>query len=162
MELAFAGLHQLCAPMLGHLERLPRPQRDALRVAFSLQEGGAPDRFLVALAALSLLAEVAEEQPLVCLIDDAQWLDQESTLTLTFVARRLLAERIAMVFAVRESSEPGALCVLPELVVEALGEADARLLLTSGIPGLVDRRVRDRIVGEAHGNPLALMELPPG
>jgi DNA-binding CsgD family transcriptional regulator len=162
MELAFAGLHQLCAPVLGHLERLPGPQRDALRVAFGLQEGGAPDQFLVALAALSLLAEVAEERPLVCLIDDAQWLDQASTLTLTFVARRLLAERIAMVFAVRASGEPGALDNLPALVVEALGEADARLLLTSGIPGLVDDRVCDRIVAETRGNPLALMELPRG
>jgi DNA-binding CsgD family transcriptional regulator len=162
MELAFAGLHQLCAPMLGDVERLPGPQRDALRVAFGLQQGGAPDRFLVALAALSLLAEVAEEQPLVCLIDDAQWLDQASTLTLTFVARRLLAERIAMVFAVRESGRPGALDDLPELVVGALGDADARRLLTSGIPGLVDRRVRDRIVAETRGNPLALMELPRG
>jgi hypothetical protein len=104
MELAFAGLHQLCAPMLGHLERLPSPQRDALRVAFGLQQGGAPDQFLVALAALSLLAEDAEASPLVCLIDDAQWLDQASTLTLTFVARRLLAERIAMVFAARKST----------------------------------------------------------
>ena len=106
MELAFAGLHQLCAPMLGDLERLPGPQRDALRVAFGLQPGEAPDPFLVALATLSLLAEVSEASPLVCLIDDAQWLDQASTVTLTFVARRLLAERIAMVFAVRQSGEP--------------------------------------------------------
>jgi hypothetical protein len=162
MELAFTGLHQLCAPMLGDLERLPGPQRDALRVAFGLQEGGAPDRFLVALAALSLLAEVAEASPLVCLIDDAQWLDQASSRTLTFVARRLLAERIAMVFAVRESSERGALDGLPELVVEALGDADAERLLTSGIPGPLDERVRDRVIAEAHGNPLALLELPRG
>jgi DNA-binding CsgD family transcriptional regulator len=162
MELAFAGLHQLCAPMLGDLERLPGPQRDALRVAFGLQAGGAPDPFLVALAALSLLAEVAETSPLVCLIDDAQWLDQASARTLTFVARRVLAERIAIVFAVRESSEPGALDGLPELVVKALGDAHARLLLTSAIPGLVDERVRDRILAETRGNPLALMELPRG
>jgi len=162
MELAFAGLHQLCAPMLVHLARLPSPQRDALRVAFGLEEGDAPDQFLVALAALSLLAEVAETSPLVCLIDDAQWLDQASARTLTFVARRLLAERIAMVFAVRESSDPGALDELPELAVEALGDADARLLLTSAVPGLVDERVRDRIVAETRGNPLALMELPRG
>jgi DNA-binding CsgD family transcriptional regulator len=162
MELAFAGLHQLCAPMLGDLERLPGPQRDALRVAFGLQPGDAPDPFLVALAALSLLAEVAEACPLVCLIDDAQWLDQASTRTLTFVARRLLAERIAMVFAVRELGEPGALDDLPELVVEPLGDADARLLLTSAIPGLVDERVRERIIAEARGNPLALLEPPRG
>ncbi len=162
MELAFAGLHQLCAPMLGDLERLPGPQRDALRVAFGLQAGGAPDPFLVALAALSLLAEVAEASPLVCLIDDAQWLDQASARTLTFVARRLLAESVAMVFAVRESGEPGPLDDLPELVVEALGDGDARRLLRSAMPGLVDERVRDRIVAEARGNPLALMELPRG
>jgi hypothetical protein len=162
LELAFAGLYQLCAPMLGHLERLPGPQRDALWVAFGLQEDGAPDQFLVALPALSLPAEVAETSPLMCLIDDAQWLDQASTRTLAFVARRLLAERIAMVFAVRESGEPGALDGLPKLVVEALGDADARLLLTSGIPGMVDGQVRDRIVAETRGNPLALMELPRG
>jgi DNA-binding CsgD family transcriptional regulator len=162
MELAFSGLHQLCGPMLGDLERLPGPQRDALQVAFGLQAGDAPDPFLVALAALSLLAEVAEASPLVCLIDDAQWLDQASIRTLTFVARRLLAERIAMVFAVRESGEPGALDDLPELVVGALADADARLLLRSAIPGLVDERVRDRIVAETRGNPLALMELPRG
>ena len=162
MELAFAGLHQLCAPMLGDLDRLPGPQRDALRVAFGLQEGGAPDQFLVALAALSLLAEVAEPSALVCLIDDAQWLDEASARALTFVARRLLAERIAMVFAVREVGEPTALDDLPTLVVGALGDAEARLLLTFGMPGLVDERVRDRIVAEARGNPLALMELPRG
>src|SRR5919199_3591048 len=125
MELAYAGLHQLCAPLLGDLQRLPGPQRDALRVAFGLQAGGAPDQFLVALAALSLLAEVAEASPLVCLIDDAQWLDQASIRTMTFVARRLLAERIAMVFAVRESLAPGALEGLPQLVVQPLGDADA-------------------------------------
>jgi DNA-binding CsgD family transcriptional regulator len=162
MELAFAGLHQLCAPMLGDLQRLPSPQQDALKVAFGLEAGDAPDPFLVALAALSLLAEVAEASPLVCLIDDAQWLDQASTRTLTFVARRLLAERIAMVFAVRESREPGALDHLPELVVKPLGDADARLLLTTAIPGLLDVRVRDRIIAEARGNPLALMEPPRG
>jgi DNA-binding CsgD family transcriptional regulator len=163
MELPFAGLHQLCAPMLGHLERLPGPQQDALRVAFGLQSGGAPDQFLVALAALSLLAEVAEASPLLCVIDDAQWLDQASTMTLTFVARRLLAESIALVFAVRQTSEPGgALDGLPAHVVKALGEADARRLLASAIPGLVDDRVRDRLVAESRGNPLALMELPRG
>jgi hypothetical protein len=162
MELAFAGLHQLCAPMLGDLERLPGPQRNALRVALGLQPGDAPDPFLVALAALSLLAEVAEASPLVCLIDDAQWLDQASARTLTFVARRLLAERIAMVFGVRESGEPGPLDDLPQLVVEELADADARLLRSSAIPGLVDERVRDRIVAEARGNPLALMEPPRG
>src|SRR5262245_11329291 len=123
MELAFAGLHHLCAPMLQAVGTLPAPQRDALAVAFGLQEGGAPDRFLVALAALSLLAEVAETRPLVCLIEDAQWLDRASAVVLAFVARRLLAERIAMVFAVREGAEPAAadeLGGLPELRVEGL------------------------------------------
>src|SRR3954447_18584227 len=163
MELPFAGLHQLCAPLLGHLERLPGPQRDALRVAFGLESGVAPDQFLVALAALSLLAQAAEDSPLVWVVDDAQWLDQASALTLTFVARRLLAERIALVFAVRQPSESGgALDGLPQTVVKALGDADARRLLTSAIPGLVDERVRDRIVAETRGNPLALMELPRG
>src|SRR5689334_11888364 len=152
MELAFAGLHQLCAPMLGHLERLPAPQRDALRVAFGLQDGGAPDQFLVALAALSLLAEVAEAAPLVCVVDDVQWLDRASILTLTFVARRLLAERIALLFAVREASELGtALDGLPQLVVRSLGDAEARRLLTSAMPGLVDERVRDQIIAETRG-----------
>src|SRR5881227_3342619 len=105
VELAFAGLHQLCAAMLDGLDRLPGPQRDALRVAFGLQDGAAPNRFLVALAILSLLAEAAEVEPLVCLVDDAQWLDRASAQTLAFVARRLLAERIAIVFVVRERSD---------------------------------------------------------
>ena len=105
LELAFAGLQQFCAPMLDHLGRIPGPQRDALSTAFGLSTGEPPDRFLVGLAVLSLLAEVAEERPLVCIVDDAQWLDRVSAQTLAFVARRLLAERIALVFAVREPSE---------------------------------------------------------
>ena len=129
MELAFAGLHQLCAPLLDRLERLPGPQRDALRTAFGLSAGGAPDRFLVGLAVLSLLADVAEERPLVCLVDDAQWLDRASAQALAFVARRLLAERVAMVFAVREPDDAGELDGLPELVVDGLGDDDARALL---------------------------------
>jgi DNA-binding CsgD family transcriptional regulator len=162
MELAFAGLHQLCAPMLDGLEPLPGPQRDALRVAFGMQDGDAADRFLVALAILSLLAAAAEAQPLVCLIDDAQWLDHASAQALAFVARRLLAERIAMVFAVREPTDSNELAGLPELAVEGLADDDARSLLASAMPGRLDERVRDQIVAETRGNPLALLELPRG
>jgi DNA-binding CsgD family transcriptional regulator len=162
MELAFAGLHQLCAPMLDGLEALPSPQRDALRVAFGLQDGGAPDRFLVALAVLSLLAGAAEVEPLVCLVDDVQWLDRASAQTLAFVARRLLAERIAMVFAVREPTDVNDLSGLPELVVGGLADGDARSLLASAMPGRLDERVFDQIVAETRGNPLALLELPRG
>jgi DNA-binding CsgD family transcriptional regulator len=162
MELAFAGLHQLCAPMLDGLDGLPRPQGDALRGAFGLQDGAAPDRFLVALAVLSLLAEAAEAQPLVCLVDDAQWLDRASAQTLAFVARRLLAEPIAIVFAVREPDDGNELAGLPELVVGGLGDSDARSLLASAMPGRLDERVRDQIVAETRGNPLALLELPRG
>jgi AAA ATPase domain len=162
MELAFAGLQQLCAPMLDRLEHLPGPQRDALRVAFGLRDGEAPERFLVGLAVLSLLSEVAEERPLVCLVDDAQWLDRASVQALAFVARRLMAEPVAVVFAVREPSDEDELLGLPELVVEGIGDRDARLLLASAIRGRLDDQVRDRIVAETGGNPLALLELPRG
>ena len=162
MELAFAGLHQLCAPMLDGLDGLPGPQRDALRVAFGLQDGAAPNSFLVALAALSLLAEAAEVGPLVCLVDDAQWLDRASAQALAFVARRLLAERIAMVFAVREPNDVVEFTGLPELVVGGLADEDARWLLASAVPGRLDEHVRDQIVAETRGNPLALLELPRG
>ena len=160
MELAFAGLHQLCAPMLGHFERLPVPQREALRTAFGLSTGPAPDRFLVALAALGLLSEVAGERPLVCLVDDEQWLDQASAQALGFVARRLAADPVGLVFVARVAGEE--LAGLPELVVEGLGEGDARALLDSALAGPVDGRVRDQIVVETRGNPLALLELPRG
>jgi DNA-binding CsgD family transcriptional regulator len=160
MELAFAGLHALCAPMLGRLGHLPIPQRDALNTAFGLSGGPPPDRFLVGLAVLSLLADVAEEQPLICIVDDAQWLDRVSVQTLAFVARRLLAERVGLVFALRESGDDHALEGLPELVIEGLAAADARRLLDATIPGSFDARVRDQIIGEADGNPLALLELP--
>src|SRR5438309_9135344 len=122
MELAFAGLHQLCAPMLDGRDGLPGPQRDALRVAFGLQDGAAPNRFLVALAVLSLLSEAAEVEPILCLVDDAQWLDRASAQTLAFAARRLLAERIGMVFAVRESNDADGLTGLPDLVVGRLAD----------------------------------------
>jgi AAA ATPase-like protein len=160
MELPFAGLQQLCAPMLDRLERLPGPQRDALAVAFGLSAGDAPDRFLVGLAVLSLLSEVAKEQPLLCLVDDAQWLDRASAQALAFVARRLLAEPVALVWAAREPNED--LTGLPELVVVGLGNADARTMLDSVLPGPLDERVRERLVAEARGNPLALLELPRG
>jgi DNA-binding CsgD family transcriptional regulator len=160
MELAFAGLHQLCAPMLERLEGLPGPQREALQVALGLSTGGAPDRFLVGLAVLTLLSEATTERPLVCLVDDAQWLDRASLQALAFAARRLLAEPVAVVFAVQEPSEDVELRGLPELVVEGLGDADARLLLASAVHGPLDERVRERIVAEARGNPLALLELP--
>jgi DNA-binding CsgD family transcriptional regulator len=160
MELPFAGLQQLCAPMLDRMERLPDPQRDALGVALGLTSGEAPARFLVGLAVLSLLSELSQEQPLLCIVDDAQWLDRASTQTLAFVARRLLAESVALVLAAREPSQ--GLRGLPELNIHGLRDADARTLLDSALPGPLDERVRERIVAEARGNPLALLELPRG
>jgi DNA-binding CsgD family transcriptional regulator len=162
MELPFAGLHALCAPMLGRLRGLPGPQRDALSTAFGLTAGPPPDRFMVGLAVLSLLADVAEQEPLMCIVDDAQWLDRVSAQTLAFVARRLLAERVGLVFALREDGDDHELGELPELAVGGLGDLDARLLLDATIPGPLDERVRDRILAEASGNPLALLELPRG
>jgi DNA-binding CsgD family transcriptional regulator len=162
MELPFGGVHQLCAPMLGRLDALPEPQREALRVAFGLSAGNTPSRFMVALAALSLLSVVAEERPLLCLVDDAQWLDGASDQILGFVARRLLAESVAIVFAVRESGKGHKFEGLPELPLGGLGEGDAHTLLARAIPGRLDDRVRDRIVSETRGNPLALWELPRG
>jgi DNA-binding CsgD family transcriptional regulator len=160
MELAYAGLHQLLTPMLGRLDRLPAPQRAALRTSFGLGPESAPDRFLVGLATLSLLADAAEEQPLVCLVDDLQWLDHASAQVLGFVARRLAAESIGLVFAARVPGDE--LAGLPELVVEGLQEADARALLDAVVTGPLDPRIRDRIVAETHGNPLALLDLPWG
>jgi DNA-binding CsgD family transcriptional regulator len=160
MELAFAGLHQLCTPMLDRLGGLPEPQRDALGTAFGLTPGAPHDRFLVGLATLSLLSDVAGERPLVCLVDDAQWLDRASSETLAFVARRLFAESVALIFATRESKDE--LTGLPELIVEGLRESDARDLLGSVVPGPLDERVRDRLLAETRGNPLALLELPRG
>ena len=159
MELAFAGLQQLCAPLLDRRDRLPEPQRDALTTAFGLSAGTTPDRFLVGLAVLSLLAAAAEDEPVVCLVDDAQWLDRVSAQTLAFVARRLMAEPVALVFASREASGEE-LTGLPELTIRGLRNGDARALLDSAILGRLDERVRDRIVAETRGNPLALLELP--
>jgi DNA-binding CsgD family transcriptional regulator len=162
MELPFAGLHALCAPMLDRMGHLPSPQRAALSTAFGLSAGPAPDRFLVGLAVLSLLADAAEERPVVCIVDDAQWLDRVSAQTLSFVARRLLAERVGLVLALRESRDEHVFEGMPELVVEGLPVDDARLLLDATMPGPLDERVKARILGEADGNPLALIELPRG
>jgi DNA-binding CsgD family transcriptional regulator len=162
MELAFAALQQLCAPLSDRLERLPAPQRDALATAFGLRAGEAPDRFLVSLAVLSLFGEAAEEQPLIGLVDDAQWLDRASAQVLAFVARRLVAESVGLVFGSRQSGQDDPLNGLLELVVEGLAYEDARGLLESVIAGPLDDRVRDRIIAETGGNPLALIELPRG
>jgi hypothetical protein len=158
MELAFAGLHQLCAPLLDRVERLPVPQREALRTAFGISVGPAPDRFLVGLAVLGLMSEAAGKRPLVCLVDDAQWLDRTSAQVLGFVARRLGADPVALVFAAREPAAE--LAGLPEMEVEGLGPGDARALLDAALTGPLDARVRDQIVAETRGNPLALLELP--
>jgi DNA-binding CsgD family transcriptional regulator len=158
MELAFAGLQQLCAPLLSHLDDLPPPQREALDVAFGRGVGATPDRFLVGLAVLSLLAAAAARQPLLCIVDDAQWLDLVTVQTLGFVARRLLAEPVALVFAVRD--RPDVLAGLPDLDVRGLPDSDARRLLDSVMVGGIDPRVRDRIVAETRGLPLALVEVP--
>jgi DNA-binding CsgD family transcriptional regulator len=162
MELPFAGLHQLCAPLLDRVDRLPGPQRDSLRTAFGLDTGQPPDRFLVGLAVLGLLSAAAEERPLLCVVDDVHWQDRASAESLAFVARRLQGQAIGLVFAVRETSEEQQLVGLPELVVGGLRDGDARTLLDSVIRGRLDERVRDRIVAETRGNPLALLELPRG
>ena len=163
MELAFAGLHQLCAPMLDHAESLPDPQREALRTAFGLSAGPVPDRFLVGLAVLGLLSETAGERPLVCVVDDQQWLDHASAQALGFAARRLAADPVGLVFAARVPGQDVA--GLPELVVKGLAYNDARSLLESvlsRVAGRLDARVRDRIIADTHGNPLALLELTRG
>jgi DNA-binding CsgD family transcriptional regulator len=160
MELAFATLHQVCAPMLDHAERLSAPQREALRTAFGISTGPTPKRFLIGLAVLALLSELAGEQPLLCVVDDAQWLDRASTQALGFVARRLATEPVGLVFAARDPGRE--LAGLPELAVTGLPEGDARALLDSVLAGPLDARVRDRIIAEARGNPLALLELPRG
>ena len=160
MELAFAGLHQLLAPVLDRVEGLPGPQREALGTAFGVSAGPAPDRFLVGLAVLGLVSEVAAERPLVCVVDDEQWLDRASVQALGFAARRLAADPVGLVFAARVAGAE--LAGLPELAVEGLGEEDTRALLDSALTGPVDARVRDLIVAETRGNPLALLELPRG
>ena len=160
MELPFAGIHQLCAAMLDRLDALPAPQRDALSVALGLAAGEVPDRFLVGLAVLSLLAAVAEERPLLCLVEDAQWLDAASSQILGLVARRVRAESVAIVVAVREPAAEPDFDGLSELRLEGLPEQDARALLRGVVTGRLDSRVGDRLVAETGGNPLALLELP--
>ena len=162
MELPFAGLHQLCAPALDRLDRLRGPQRDALATAFGMSSGEPPNRFLVGLAVLSLLSDLARDGPSIWLVDDAQWLDRVSAQTLAFVARRLLAESVALVLAVREPVQQRYFDGIPAMRLSGLSSADARALLDSAIPGRLDERVRDRIIAETHGNPLALLELPYG
>ncbi|WP_433158177.1 helix-turn-helix transcriptional regulator [Kribbella sp. CA-247076] len=162
MELVFAALHQLCAPFADHQEALPGPQRDALLTALGVREGDAPDRYLVGLAVLSLLTDVAEQRPLICVVDDAQWLDAASAQAMAFVARRLGAESVGLVFATRGATTERQLEGLPELLVPGLDDADARALLHAVVPGPLDERVLDRIVAETRGNPLALLELPRG
>ncbi|WP_181313188.1 ATP-binding protein [Nocardioides campestrisoli] len=161
-QFAFAGLHQLCGPLLGHLEALPQPQQAALGVAFGVRSGSAPDRFLVGLATLNLLAEAAEASPLLCLVDDAQWLDEASAQVMAFVARRVSAERLALLVALRDTraGDDHAFAGLPELRLEGLGAADAQTLLDTAVAAPLDHAVRDRIAAEARGNPLALLELP--
>jgi DNA-binding CsgD family transcriptional regulator len=160
MELPFAGIHQLCAPLLDHIGTLPQPQQDALGVALGLASGEAPDRFVVGLAVLGLLSAAAEERPLLCLVEDSQWLDEASGLILGFIARRLLAESVAIVVTAREPNSRQDFGGLPELVLSGLPEEDARRLLGQAVPGGLDDRVRDRIVAETGGNPLALLDLP--
>ena len=162
MELPFAALHQLCTPMLGELDSLPEPQAHAVRVAFGLSVGITPNPFMIGLAVLGLLAESSAKEPLVWLIDDAQWLDEATSQVLGFVGRRLLAEPVALIFASRESGETSALSPLPRLTLEGLDPHNARALLTAGIPRQLDEEVRDRIIAETRGNPLALLELPKG
>src|ERR1700756_2064785 len=160
MELAFAALHQFCAPLLASLDRLPGPQSDALRTTFGLDAGAVPDRFFVGLAVLGLLSDASDQGPVLCVVDDAQWLDRASAETFAFVARRLLAESVVMLFATRGPLEVTA--GLPELALEGLAEADARALLASVVPGRLDERVAAQLVAETQGNPLALLELPRG
>ena len=160
MELPFSGIHQLCAPVLDQLDALPQPQQNALNVALGLAPGDVPDRFLVGLAVLGLLSAAAEERPLLCLVEDAHWLDAASGLILGFVARRLQADSVAIVAAIREPNTRHDFDGLPELRLGGLAEEDARTLLMSAVPGRIDDRVRDRIVAETRGNPLALLDLP--
>jgi predicted ATPase len=162
LEMPFAALHQLCRPMFSDLSTLPEPQANALRVAFGFSAGSTPDRFVVGLAVLTLIAEAAAKRPLVCVVDDAQWLDEPTAQVLGFVARRLLAEPILMLFAVREAGDSHLFPGLPELTLDGLTGEDARVLLSATVPGHLDDRVRDRIIAETRGNPLGLLELPRG
>ena len=161
-EMTFAGLHQLCAPFMDRLEHLPDPQRDALRTVFNMQGGNVPDRFAAGMATLSLLSDLARERPLVCVVDDAQWLDQASAQVLAFVARHLAAAPAAVIFAVRPPADARDLVGLPEFQLRGLADADARTLLDSVLIGPLDERVRDQVIAEARGKPQALLELTRG
>src|SRR3954454_4425513 len=160
IESAFSSLHELCGPMLDRLPRLPAPQREALEVVFGRSSGAGLERFLAGLGVLGLMSEASDERPLLCVIDDAQWLDQASALTLAFVARRLHAEPVGIVFAAREPGQE--LLHVSELEVHGLHDGDARELLRSAVRSKLDERVRDRVIAETRGNPLALLELPRG
>jgi len=160
MEFPYSGLHQLCQPMLDAVERLPSAQRNALERVFGMSDGPPADRFLVGLATLSLFADVAEERPLLCIVDDGHWLDESSAQIIGFVARRLLAERIAVICAVRRGIGDGVLSGLPELSIDGLDDTEARALLLGSVNGPMDAAVVEQIVAESHGNPLALLELP--
>jgi DNA-binding CsgD family transcriptional regulator len=160
MELPFSGIHQLCAPVLDKLDALAQPQQNALNVALGIAPGEVPDRFLVGVAVLGLLSAAAEERPLLCLVEDAHWLDAASGVILGFVARRLQADSVAIVATIREPSIRHDFDGLPELRLRGLADEDARTLLMSAVPGRIDDRVRDRIVAETRGNPLALLDLP--
>jgi DNA-binding CsgD family transcriptional regulator len=163
MELPFAGLHQLCASLLDRVDELPRPQRVALKTAFGIDDGPPPDRLLVGLAVLGLLADQTDGRPLVCVVDDVQWLDQASAQALAFVARRIARESIALVFALRDSDRrPVDLEGIPELTVEPLSSSDSRAVLRGVLQAPLDHRVRDQIVQEARGNPFALLEFAHG
>ena len=162
MELPFAGLHQLCLPMLDRADRLSPVQREALEVALGRQPGGPPDRFLVGAATLTLLSEASMARPLLCVVDDGQWLDQASAQALTFAGRRLFADRVGVVFGVRDPVSRPEWQGFPELVVGGLADEAARELLGAAVPGRIDAHVEDRIVAETRGNPLALLELPRG
>jgi DNA-binding CsgD family transcriptional regulator/tetratricopeptide (TPR) repeat protein len=159
MELAYAGLHQLCAPLLGRLDHLPAPQQRALRVALGLADGDPPDRLVVGLAVLTLLSEASSERPTICVIDDAQWVDAASLQALSFVARRILADPIVMIFAACKRREDQIISGLPELQLRGLSDHDARTLLAATLPGRLNEQVRENIIAEAGGNPLALLEL---
>jgi len=160
MELTFAGLHQLCGPFLDRLDHLPQPQATALATAFGLDSGDPADRFVVGVAVLGLLADAADETPLVCIVDDAHWLDQASADIFGFVGRRLLAERVAVVCAARTGIGDDVLSAFPALSIEGLGDGDARALLLESLHGPLDDAVFEQIIVESHGNPLALLELP--
>src|ERR1700741_3531378 len=162
MELPFASLHQLCAALLDDVDGLPEPQREALAAAFGRQTATPPDRFVLGLALLSLLSAAAEHELLICLVDDAHWLDASSAQVLGFVARRIRDVPVGLLFAERQGEELDELAGLPTLPLEGLEDSEARALLAAAHACPLDERIRDRVVAEARGNPLALLELPRG